>query len=130
MAYTDRIAVTGDPISLTFVKLIDLPTLPGIQYSVDTPHFFAGWTLEGSPNRGPDMQFANKPALWATSYDSSTPAFTGLLAMGVAHADYSIREAGVGASDDNSNYFQLAGSSDEMFVGINVTLTPAGPGVY
>lgn len=130
MAYTDRTATTGDVIPLTFVKLIDLPTLPGTQYSVDTPHFFAGWTLEGSPNGGPDIQFSNKPALWATHYDSDIPEFTGMLAMGVSHADYSLREGGTGASDDASNYFDAAGSIDGMLVGLNYSLTPAGAGYY
>jgi hypothetical protein len=57
------------------------------------------------------------PGLWATSYDSFNVAFTGTLVMGVAHADYAIRESGTGASDDNSEYFEKQGYIDRLLSG-------------
>lgn len=126
MAYADRTAVTGAPIDLTFVKVIDLPALPQGQFSNTRPIFLAGTTRQVSQT--PDTICSNMPCLWADSYDSDIPTFTGLLAMGVAHADYALREAGTGASDEYSEYFEKQGYIDRLYVGMNQTFTPAGFG--
>lgn len=128
MSYTDRTATTGSPIALTFAKVIDLPPLPQSQFGLTTPIFLAGHTREISLQ--PDTISSNMPTLWADSYDSSAPAFTGNLVMGVAHADYAIREAGTGASDQNSEYFEKQGYIDHLYVGMNRTLAVAGLDYY
>lgn len=120
MAYADRIAVTGDPIPITFAKIIDLPQIGDGAFGT-TPFFFSG--KNGQFPSYNNIEVSNMPALWLESYDKlGDGVFTGLLAMGVSHGDYAIREAGTGATEDNSEFYDKQGYIDTMFAGFNWNL--------
>ena len=129
MAYPDRIATTGANLNLTFVRLVALPAIPERQYGQDTPFFTSGSNSQRSLS--PKSVHSNMPVLFPESYDSSIPNFTGRQVMGVAHADYAIREAGTGAAIGNSGFYENQAHIDRMAVGLNRAYTlSATPGYY
>lgn len=86
MTYPVRTAVTGDPITINFSKLIDLPTIPHSQYFATTPVIFQGANSQLALQ--PDVKTSDMPSVFI-GRDSSKIAAV----MGLSHADYALRQA-------------------------------------
>lgn len=123
MSYTNRTAVTGADIDLTFIKQIDYPAIAENQYGNTRAMFSAGRNTQVgmSINRIE----SNMPLLWSTAYDSNfgEPGhLSATYSYGVSHADYGIRQAGTIAGTEGSEYYEKHAYIDGMAVGFQTLL--------
>lgn len=115
---TNRTATTGAPIPLTFVKLIDVPAMPDLDYAEAIPFFESG---EHQLSNTLNLQDSNKPLIWSDIYQNpGLTAIGGALLYGASHADYALKTVGTGLNPTNGNQFDQYGTIDGALFGYSM----------